>query len=113
MGIRLQPDVSLTVKKVKESISEILGNPEYKKRANELSKISQTYQGHITACDLTVEFIKKNQATAVVAAAAGVLVTTTTTTTEKKQQFIKRFRTKATKTSDSIKTMFKYEKRQK
>ena len=60
MGIRLQPDSTLTVDKVKESINQILTNPSYKQQATHLSKISQTYTGHVTACDLTINFIQEN-----------------------------------------------------
>ena len=59
-GIRLQPDSSLTVEKVKESINEILTNPIYQQRATDLSKVSQKYNGHVTACDLTVDLILRN-----------------------------------------------------
>ena len=41
--------------------SEILTNSIYKQRASDLSKVSQKYTGHVTACDLTVNLILKNE----------------------------------------------------
>ena len=61
MGIRLQPDSNLTIEKVKNTINEILKNPVYRNRANDLSKISKRYNGHKTACDLTVNLLKQDE----------------------------------------------------
>ena len=104
MGIRLQPDASLTVERVKESIAEILRNPTYKQQAAHLSQISQTYAGHVTACDLTVSFIQQNDAETVVAADddADSLIT--------RAKMLRRFRSKAHKASSSIKSLFKYDR---
>lgn len=41
MGIRLQPDADLTVDKVKNTILQILNNPSYRLKAQELSNISK------------------------------------------------------------------------
>lgn len=123
MGIRLQPDSTLTVDKVKESISEILTNPSYKQQATHLSKISQTYTGHVTACDLTINFIQENDE-------VNLNLTTTNTNNSSKKSSnnnndtdsnfdavskakliaSRRLRTKARKASRSFKSLFKYDR---
>lgn len=62
MGIRLQPDESLTVEKVFFAISRILYNPTYRLRAQSLSKLSKNYNGHKTAVDFTVKALQNHEA---------------------------------------------------
>lgn len=61
LGIRLQPDSTLNVERVKSTIETILNDPTYRQRAQEYSNISKTYAGHKTACDITVQFVKENE----------------------------------------------------
>ena len=60
IGIRLQPDNSLTVEKVRNAISKILFDPIYHKRANDIANISKRYCGHKTAADDLINFIQEN-----------------------------------------------------
>ncbi|CAF0764678.1 unnamed protein product, partial [Brachionus calyciflorus] len=62
MGIRLQPDKNLSVETVRKAISTMLTTPSYRNKAKELSTISKNYYGHRKACDLTIQFILKNEA---------------------------------------------------
>jgi UDP:flavonoid glycosyltransferase YjiC (YdhE family) len=125
MGIRLQPDATLTVDKVKESISEILTNPSYKQQATHLSKISQTYTGHVTACDLTVNFIQENDELNLNMSNSDLINSSKSNShnasthdidsnmdTVSKARLIasRRLRTKAKKASRSFKSLFKYER---
>ena len=121
MGIRLQPDATLTVDKVKESIGEILTNPSYKQQATHLSKISQTYTGHVTACDLTVNFIQENDELNLNISNSSLINSSKTNSTHdidsnmdtvSKARLIasRRLRTKAKKASRSFKSLFKYER---
>jgi hypothetical protein len=61
LGIRLQPDDTLTVEKVKSTINTILSDPSYRERAKQYSTISKSYAGHKSACDLTVKLIQENE----------------------------------------------------
>ena len=61
LGIRLKPDDTLTVDRVKTTISTILNDPTYRKKALKFSQMSKNYLGHKTACDLTVKLIQENE----------------------------------------------------
>lgn len=55
MGIRLQPDETLTIEKVVSSIETILKNQSYRQKAQELAQMSRNYAGHKTAKDYTIK----------------------------------------------------------
>ena len=61
IGIRLQADDELSVSKVKNAISEILDNPIYRERANDLSLISKRYCGHKLATEHLINFLNENE----------------------------------------------------
>ncbi len=61
IGIRIQADDELTVNKVKNAITEILNNPVYRERSNDLSLISKRYCGHKLATEHLIEFLKQNE----------------------------------------------------
>nr|QVK45631.1 UDP glucuronosyltransferase [Brachionus paranguensis] len=61
MGIRLQPDESLTVEKVISSITKILNDPSYRLKAQSLSKLSQNYAGHKTAVEYTIKALRDHE----------------------------------------------------
>ncbi len=61
MGIRLQPDKHLTIQKVRTAIESILTDPSYREIATKMSLLSQSYHGHLSACEHTVNFIKENE----------------------------------------------------
>jgi hypothetical protein len=61
LGIRLQPDDSLTVERVKSTINTILSDPSYRERAQAYSNVSKGYAGHRAACELTVKLIQEHE----------------------------------------------------
>lgn len=61
IGIRLQPDSTLTIDKVKNSIQKILSDPSYRQRAYDLSLISKQYCGHKKAVEHIIDFISQNE----------------------------------------------------
>ena len=61
IGIRLQADHELTMNKVKNAITEILGNSSYFENVNELSLKSKMNNGHVKAADYLIEFLNKNR----------------------------------------------------
>lgn len=61
LGIRLQPDGSLTIDKVKNAISKILNDPSYRERAYEISVQSKQYCGHKSAVEHVIDFMNQNE----------------------------------------------------
>ncbi|CAF0718066.1 unnamed protein product [Brachionus calyciflorus] len=62
IGIRLQPDESLTVERVIASVKTILNDPSYREKAQELARLSKNYAGHKTAKDHTIKFLHDYEA---------------------------------------------------
>lgn len=58
IGVRLQPNESLTVDLVVNTIRTVLGNREYKENVKALSEISKNYSGHKTAVLHIRKFLK-------------------------------------------------------
>jgi hypothetical protein len=61
LGIRLQPDDTLTVGRVSDAIRTILKDPGYRTRAQKYSAISKKFSGHFEACNLTVKLIQEHE----------------------------------------------------
>jgi MGT family glycosyltransferase len=61
MGLRLLSNNELNVEKLKNALEKVLENPKYRERAKELSEISQKQHGHISASELTLEYIRRKQ----------------------------------------------------
>jgi MGT family glycosyltransferase len=59
MGLRLLSNKQLNIEKLTGALDKVLENPKYRLRAKELSEISQQHNGHITASELTLEYIKR------------------------------------------------------
>lgn len=61
IGIRLQPNESLTVEKVRDAIETVLTNKSYREKAQELATISKSYSGHKSAAEHTIQFLHDNE----------------------------------------------------
>jgi UDP:flavonoid glycosyltransferase YjiC (YdhE family) len=62
IGVRLEPNETLTVKKVTNAIRKVLGDKTFKNNVQALSDTSKTYAGHKTACQHIIQFLKDNEA---------------------------------------------------